>query len=293
MSLIQCDNIVKTYGAGALETRALSGVSFRIEAGEFVALMGPSGSGKSTLMHILGLLDSQTSGRYVFDGEETSLTTPDELAEIRNQKIGFIFQSFNLLPRTTAFENVELPLLYDVYGLSRRAFKESPAHSGGGGGKGSGGSARSGSTETDAGGIFAHLSERVGRMWQGMSRVSHEERVMRALNSVGMAHRAQNYSNQLSGGEMQRVAIARALVNDPSVIFADEPTGNLDSKSGLQVMQILQELNDAGHTVILVTHETSTAAHAKRMLYLKDGQLIADDLITNRRIAKEEAELAK
>ena len=272
MSLIQCDNIVKTYGTGELQMRALSGVSFAIEAGEFVALMGPSGSGKSTLMHILGLLDSQTSGRYVFDGEETGLTTPDELAEIRNQKIGFIFQSFNLLPRTTAFENVELPLLYDVYGLSRQAFKESPAHSGG---------------------MFAHLSDKVGRMWQGMSRVSHEERVMRALNSVGMAHRAQNYSNQLSGGEMQRVAIARALVNDPAVIFADEPTGNLDSKSGLQVMQILQELNDLGHTVILVTHETSTAAHAKRMLYLKDGQLLSDNLITNRRYARDEAELAK
>ena len=269
MSLIECEDITKVYGIGELRMRALSGVTFRIEAGEFVALMGPSGSGKSTLMHILGLLDGQTSGRYVFDGQDTGTTSPDELAEIRNQKIGFIFQSFNLLPRTTAFENVELPLLYDVYGLSRRAIRGVGATS-----------------------DVSSWRGALDRMWRGMSQASHEERVMRALASVGMEHRSQNFSNQLSGGEMQRVAIARALVNDPAIIFADEPTGNLDSKSGLQVMQILQELNDAGHTVILVTHETSTAAHAKRMLYLKDGQLVKDDLIQNRRIAKDEAELA-
>jgi putative ABC transport system ATP-binding protein len=267
MSLIDCQNITKTYANEGAETLALRAASFRIEKGEFVALMGPSGSGKSTLMHILGLLDRPTSGDYLFDGVNTATMLPDELAELRNQKIGFIFQSFNLLPRTSAFENVELPLLYDVYGLSR---------------KGLGG-------RFDPASIWRGLKQ----SWAGMSKSAHTEKVMRALEAVGMAHRAQYGSNQLSGGEMQRVAIARALVNDPDIIFADEPTGNLDSKSGLQVMMILQALNDAGHTVILVTHETSTAQHAKRMLYLKDGVIIHDDPIANRRIAKDEVELAK
>lgn len=244
--------------------RALADATFAVDSGEFVALMGPSGSGKSTLMHMLGLLDRPTSGQYFFDGHDTATMESDELAELRNQRLGFIFQSFNLLPRTTVFENVELPLLYDVYGLNHRMFKNN-------------------------GGVRATIS----RMWGGMSRAAHEEKVMRALRAVGMDHRRDYFSNQLSGGEMQRVAIARALVNDPDIIFADEPTGNLDSKSGLQVMSILQNLNDDGHTVILVTHETSTAQHAKRMLYLKDGRVIADDTIKSRRIAKDEAELAK
>lgn len=267
MPLIDCRKLTKIYGNEGAEMRALSDVSFAIERGEFVALMGPSGSGKSTLMHILGLLDHPTSGKYLFDGRDTGSMASDELAELRNQKIGFIFQAFNLLPRTTVFENVELPLLYDVYGFSRRAFRGELSQ-----------------------GRWKPIIE---KMWRGMGRAAHEEHVMRALVSVGMEHRRDYSSNQLSGGEMQRVAIARALVNDPDIIFADEPTGNLDSRSGLQVMAILQALNDAGRTVILVTHETSTASHAKRMLYLKDGQVIADDAIKNRRIASEEAELAK
>lgn len=265
--LIDCRDLSKTYGNEGSETQALSGASFGIDSGEFVSLMGPSGSGKSTLMHILGLLDRPTSGQYLFDGQDTASMDSDRLAELRNRRIGFIFQAFNLLPRTSVFENVELPLLYDTYGLSRRAF-------------------RGGLSE----GRWKHL---VGRMWQGMSRAAHEERVMRALRSVGMEHRQEYLSNQLSGGEMQRVAIARALVNDPDIIFADEPTGNLDSKSGLQVMAILQALNDAGRTIVLVTHETVTAQHAKRMLYMKDGRIVADDIIKTRHFARDEAELAK
>ncbi|MEI8103318.1 MAG: ABC transporter ATP-binding protein [Candidatus Moraniibacteriota bacterium] len=270
MPFIDVRQLTKVYANEGAATTALREASFGIEKGEFVALMGPSGSGKSTLMHILGLLDQPTSGEYWFDGMNTAQMESDQLAELRNQKIGFIFQSFNLLPRTTAFENVELPLLYDVYGLSQRGLNMQ-------------------------GGQWnpANIWQGVQRSWQGMSKSVHTEKVMRALDAVGMAHRAEYGSNQLSGGEMQRVAIARALVNEPDIIFADEPTGNLDSKSGLQVMAILQALNDAGHTVILVTHETSTAQHAKRMLYLKDGVIIADDPITNRRIAKNEVDLAK
>jgi putative ABC transport system ATP-binding protein len=241
-ALIRCEDIAKVYGNGSAETTALAGVSFSIEKGEFVALMGPSGSGKSTLMHILGLLDGSTSGTYLFDGRNVETFSSDELAHVRNRDIGFIFQSFNLLPRTSVFENVELPLLYDP---------------------------------------------------RGDTRAQREKKVANALESVGMGHRREHMTNQLSGGEMQRVAIARALVNNPHVIFADEPTGNLDSKSGLAVMQILQDLNDSGHTVVLVTHETSTAQHAKRMLYLKDGRILADDSVRIRRIAREEQDLAK
>lgn len=267
--LIRCSNLSKVYANEGAQTTALRDASFAIGSGEFVALMGPSGSGKSTLMHILGLLDQPTSGEYTFLGKNVSALSSDDLAELRNQKIGFIFQSFNLLPRTSVFENVELPLLYDVYGPSQRVFREHALHS-----------------PRELSGVFRYV-------WRGMSRKSHEDKVMAALAAVGMDHRRDYYTNQLSGGEMQRVAIARALVNNPDIIFADEPTGNLDSKSGLKVMEILQDLNDQGHTVILVTHETSTAQHAKRMLYMKDGQIIADDTITNRRIAKDEKELAK
>jgi putative ABC transport system ATP-binding protein len=223
--LIQVKNLIKIYKDGGVETRALNGVSFSIQKGEFAAIMGPSGSGKSTLMHMLGLLDRPTAGEYFFEGENSRGFSDDELAEIRNKKIGFIFQTFNLLPRTTVFENVELPLLYD-----RR------------------------------------LS----------SRAKNKEKILKALNAVMMEHRIDHLSNQLSGGEKQRVAIARALVNNPDVIFADEPTGNLDSKAGVQIMKILQNLNDQGHTIILVTHETYTAQHAKRILNMRDGKVITD-----------------
>lgn len=236
--LIQVRDLSKIYVNEEIETPALNGVSFQIERGEFVSIMGPSGSGKSTLMHILGLLDRATQGKYLLEGKNTVRLSDVELAKIRNKKIGFIFQAFNLLPRTTVFENVELPLLYD----------------------------------DDLKG-------------------DNTERVMNALKSVGMEKRVDYFSNQISGGEKQRVAIARALVNNPDVIFADEPTGNLDSKSGLQVMKILQVLNSEGHTIILVTHETSTAEFAKRMLKIHDGRLVADELIRERKIASIEEKI--
>jgi putative ABC transport system ATP-binding protein len=230
--IIQVKNLCKTYENEGVSTLAVCGVSFDITNGEFVSIMGPSGSGKSTLMQMLGLLDRASGGEYLFDGRNVNNFSDDESAEFRNEKIGFVFQTFNLLPRTTVFENVELPLLYD------RKISENNA-----------------------------------------------PKVLQALRSVGMEHRKDYFSNQLSGGERQRVAIARALVNNPSVIFADEPTGNLDSKSGTQVMKILQKLNDEGHTVILVTHETFTAEHGKRIILMKDGTIISDQPITNRRFA--------
>lgn len=233
--LISVKNLCKTYENEGVSTRAVCGVSFSVEKGEFVSIMGPSGSGKSTLMQMLGFLDRPTGGEYFLEGENTKDFSDDELAEIRNKKVGFVFQTFNLLPRTTVFENVELPLLYD---------KE--------------------------------LSN------------DNSKKVLEALRSVGMEHRKDYLSNQLSGGERQRVAIARALVNDPSVIFADEPTGNLDSKSGTQVMKILQDLNDAGKTIILVTHETFTAEHGKRIIRMKDGAIVSDETIKARRFANEE-----
>jgi len=240
MTLIKVKNLCKTYENEEIKTFALVGADFEIEKGEFVSIMGPSGSGKSTLMQVLGLLDRPSCGEYLLEGKDTSKFGEDTLADIRNKTIGFVFQSFNLLPRTSVFENVELPLLYD-------------------------------------------------KKPDGKNR----EKVLKALRSVGMEHREKYFSNQLSGGEKQRVAIARALVNDPEIIFADEPTGNLDSKSGLQVMKILQELNSAGRTIILVTHETYTAEHAKRILYMKDGKIIADDPVRNRRFADGENELLK
>jgi putative ABC transport system ATP-binding protein len=233
-ALMRIENLCKTYDSEGVKTEALCGASFVVDKGEFISIMGPSGSGKSTLMQILGLLDRPTDGKYFFEGEDTFSYDDDRLASFRNKKIGFIFQAFNLLPRTTVYENVELPLLYD-----QKPDKD------------------------------------------------NNKKVMAALRAVGMEHRERYLSNQLSGGEKQRVAIARALVNDPDVIFADEPTGNLDSKSGLQVMKILQGLNNDGHTVILVTHETYTAEHAKRIIYMKDGRIIADDPVKNRRIAQD------
>lgn len=230
--LISVKGLEKIYENEGVKTPALQGVSFDVDKGEFVSIMGPSGCGKSTMMQILGLLDRPTSGEYLLDGKNVFAFSDNELARLRNKKIGFVFQAFNLLPKTSVYDNVELPLLYD-----ENPFEE------------------------------------------------NKTLVDRALASVGIEHRVGYLSSQLSGGEKQRVAIARALVNDPDIIFADEPTGNLDSKSGLQVMQILQKLNDAGRTIILVTHETLTAEHAKRILTMKDGQIIGDVPVTNRRIA--------
>jgi putative ABC transport system ATP-binding protein len=238
MSLIQVQNLEKVYDNEGVKTRALSHATFTVEKGEFISIMGPSGSGKSTLMQVLGLLDRATDGRYFLDGKDVTQFTDDDLAKLRNKKIGFVFQAFNLLPKTSVAENVELPLLYDNDPIE-----------------------------------------------------SNAKRVNAALEAVGMSHRAQYLSNQLSGGEKQRVAIARALVNDPEIIFADEPTGNLDSKSGLQVMAILQQLNDAGRTIILVTHETSTAEHAKRILFMKDGEIVEDQRVTRRLFAQGETTL--
>ena len=225
INMIEIKNITKTYETGDVSFQALGGVSFTIKDGEFVAIMGPSGSGKSTLMHILGALDIPTSGTYFLDGKDVSTLTDDELADIRRDKIGFVFQSFNLLPRTTVLKNVMLPLVYEgVHGLKR------------------------------------------------------EKRAREALISAGLdeAH-FHNLSNQLSGGQIQRVAIARALVNNPSLILADEPTGNLDSKTGEIVLGTFQKLNkDFGRTIILITHEQYIAEHADRILFLKDGILTED-----------------
>lgn len=236
--LIKALKLEKIYDNEGVKTRALSNATFQIEKGEFIAIMGPSGSGKSTLMQILGLLDRPTGGQYLLEGKDVSVLSDDELARLRNSVVGFVFQAFNLLPKTSVAENVELPLLYDN-----------------------------------------NLLE------------TNEKRVAEALVAVDMIHRKDYLSNQLSGGEKQRVAIARALVNHPEIIFADEPTGNLDSKSGLQVMAILQKLNDAGKTIILVTHETSTAEHAKRIIAMKDGEIVNDEPVAVRRFAKSETML--
>lgn len=240
MPIMVAKQLGKVYENEGISTVALREATFAITAGEFVSIMGPSGSGKSTLMHILGLLDRPTGGTYVLDGQDVAQLSDDDLSRLRNAKLGFVFQSFNLLPKTTVFENVELPLLYD--------------------------------TQPGA---------------------DHEAKVTASLKAVNMLHRRDFFSNQLSGGEKQRVAIARALVNDPEIILADEPTGNLDSRSGLQVMAILQQLNDLGRTIILVTHETATADHGKRILRMVDGRIIEDRIIDHRRFAAQESELMK
>ena len=240
MFLIEVKDLSKEYINEVVKTPVLHHLNFNIERGEFVAIMGPSGSGKSTLMHILSFLDKLTDGQYFFDGKDVSKKTDDELAEMRSHEVGFIFQSFNLLPRTTVLENVMLPLIYT-----------------------------------------------------GDKERERENKAKQAVISVGLGHRLTFFTNQLSGGEKQRVAIARALVNNPKVIFADEPTGNLDSKSGLQVMKILQELNKDGHTIILVTHERYTAEHARRILRIKDGEIVADEIVNNRQIADGAEELMK
>lgn len=232
MALIEVKNLEKIYVNDDVKTPALQGVSFSINKGEFTAIMGPSGSGKSTLLHILGFLDRPTSGIYKFDQKTINDYSGEELAGLRNKKMGFVFQMFNLLPRTTVLDNVMLPLLYS-----------------------------------------------------GMEEDKWEKKAEEAIGAVKMGHRITHETSQLSGGEKQRVAIARALVNDPEVIFADEPTGNLDSKSGEAIMDVLQRLNSEGHTIILITHETYTAEHAGRIIRLKDGMIESDEVVKNRRVA--------
>ncbi|MFA5169273.1 MAG: ABC transporter ATP-binding protein [Candidatus Paceibacterota bacterium] len=238
--LISVKSLKKDFFNDEVVTPVLKGVTFDIDKGEFVSIMGPSGSGKSTLMHILSFLDKPTGGTYFFEGRDVSQLSDDELAEMRSKKVGFIFQSFNLLNRSSVLENVILPLVY---------------------------------TDTSA-------SER-------------DRRAKSLLEQVGLSHRLNYSPNKLSGGEKQRVAIARALINDPEVIFADEPTGNLDSKSGAQVMKILQDLNDKGHTIILVTHEKSTAEHAERIIRVKDGNILDDCKVDCRLRANDDEELKK
>ena len=229
MPLIEADKLEKVYRDGETETPALRGVSFSISEGEFVAIMGPSGSGKSTLLHILGFLDRHSGGEYRFDGKTMDDFSEAELAHVRNKKMGFVFQSFNLLARTSVLENVKLPLLYSYV-------KES--------------------------------------LW--------EELAMKAIRSVELTHRINHEPSHLSGGEKQRAAIARALVNNPQVIFADEPTGNLDSKSGEIIMDTLQQLNEGeGHTIILITHETYTAQHTRRIIRIRDGKIEEDVKVKN------------
>lgn len=251
--IMSCRNLEKTFITGEIKTLALRGISCDIKAGEFVAIMGPSGSGKSTFMHVLSFLDRPTSGTYFFDGKNSSQFSENLLAEIRNQRIGFVFQAFNLLSQVSVYENVEVPLLYNFYDNKKGRFSIKD--------------------------IF--------------SKKTNKRKVEKALSNVEMLHRIDYLSKQLSGGEKQRVAIARALVNDPEIIFADEPTGNLDSKSGIQVMKTLQDLNEKGKTIILVTHEQKTAEHATRILHIKDGLLEKDEKVENRVFAKHENGLLK
>ena len=224
--LIEVENLTKVYKMGNVEVHALRGVSFSIEKQEFVSIMGPSGSGKSTLMDILGCLSKSTSGKYTLEGIEVSTMSDNQLAGVRNKKIGFVFQSFNLLPRTSALHNVELPMIYS-----------------------------------------------------GIGRRERRRRALAALEAVGLADRIHHKSNELSGGQIQRVAIARALVNEPSIIFADEPTGNLDTKSGEEVMVIFDRLNGEGNSIIMVTHERYIAEHASRIIHLKDGIIEQDERV--------------
>ena len=231
--MIEIKNVTKIYKTGDVELAALSGVSFTVRDGEFVAIMGPSGSGKSTLMHILGALDTPTSGTYLLDGKDVSTLSDDELADIRKDKIGFVFQSFNLLPRATVLRNTMLPLVY-----------------------------------------------------AGVGEVERKPRAEEALRATGLEESHFNHlSNQLSGGQIQRVAIARALVNNPTLVLADEPTGNLDSKTGEIVLGTFQKLNtEQGRTIILITHEKEVAQHAQRIIFIKDGQIISDTKIEQRKI---------
>lgn len=233
--VIEIRNLVKIYKVGEIEVPALKGVDLTVRSGEFVAIMGPSGSGKSTLMNLIGCLDRPTSGEYFLEGIEVSKLHPNDYAEIRNQKIGFVFQGFNLLPRTSALENVELPLFYN---------RKNQIH-------------------------------------------DPQKKAREVLSKVGLGGRIHHEPNQLSGGEQQRVAIARALINSPSLLLADEPTGNLDSKTSVEIMSLFQELNDQGITILLVTHEHDISHYAKRILEMRDGRILRDYPVRKRLIAKE------
>jgi putative ABC transport system ATP-binding protein len=235
--VIKVEDVHKTYQTGEVEVKAVRGVTLDILPGEFVALMGASGSGKSTMMNILGCLDRSTLGRYLLDGIDVSVLDRDHLADIRNQKIGFVFQGFNLLSRTSALENVELPMLY---------------------------------------------------MRQRLDNASQRQRAMKALEIVGLAQRADHKPNQLSGGQQQRVAIARALANEPSLLLADEPTGNLDTRTSIEIMGVFQKLNDQGITIVMVTHELDIAQYTKRMVVMRDGLVVSDNPVENRSIAEKE-----
>lgn len=234
--LIETKDISKTYRIGEIEVHALQGISVEINKSEFVAIMGASGSGKSTFMNIIGCLDLPTKGEYFLEGINVNLLRKNQLAELRNKKIGFIFQAFNILSRTTAIENVELPLLYN----------------------------------------------------SGVNNKERKERAFNALKSVGLADRANSLPNQLSGGQQQRVAIARALVNEPIVILADEPTGNLDSRTSYEIMELFQELNEKGRTIVMVTHEPDISLFAKSTIVFKDGKIITNSTVKERKTAREE-----
>ena len=235
--VVRLNDVHKTYRTGEVEVHAVRGVSLAIVRGEFVAVMGSSGSGKSTLMNLLGCLDRPTTGRYLLDGFDVSELDRDRLADIRNRKLGFVFQSFNLLARTSALENVELPLLYGEHRLTSAQLREKAA---------------------------------------------------KVLAAVGLGGREDHYPSQLSGGQQQRVAIARALINDPEVILADEPTGNLDSLTSIEIMDIFQKLNERGITIVMVTHESDIAAYAKRNIMMRDGRLQSDEAVAKRALAQNE-----
>ena len=235
MAVIEITNLVKIYHLGEVDVRALDGVDLAVEQGEFVAIMGPSGSGKSTLMNIIGCLDRPTSGSYVLDGADVSRMSRDQRAIIRNAKIGVVFQSFNLLARTSAVENVELPLLYADFDGTRR---------------------------------------------------DRRQAALDSLHRVGLQGREGNHPSQLSGGQQQRVAIARALVTQPAIVLADEPTGNLDSRTSAEIMGIFQDLNDNGKTIVLITHEPDIARHAKRVVHVRDGKIQQDERIEQERVTR-------
>ncbi|KOA18828.1 macrolide export ATP-binding/permease protein MacB [Clostridium homopropionicum DSM 5847] len=227
--MLQVSNVIKTYRTGDIEFTALKNISLTISKGEFTAIMGPSGSGKSTFMNILGCLDVMDSGKYILNGKDVSMLRDEQLAYIRNKEIGFVFQAFNLIPRMSILENVELPMLYG-----------------------------------------------------GISSKERREKALIALRKVGIEDRAKHLPNEISGGQKQRAAIARAIVNSPSVIMADEPTGNLDTKSSIEIMRIFQNLNNEGATVVMVTHENDIAQHAKRIVRFRDGEIVSDEKVENR-----------